>query len=284
MKVFIAWSGERSKAVAEALRDWLPNVIQAIQPWLSAADIEKGARWSSDLADELEETQVGLICLTPGNLKAPWLLFEAGALSKTQEETYVCTYLLDVGPTDLEGPLAQFQATIANEEDTRKLVQTINRVLGDEALGDERVNTAFEKFWPDLEEALASIPAAEGQPEPQRSVEDMVEEILALVRALEREMVLDRRRQERVIGEFTLPSSGSLDVDAYVRRAIPTTSTISRATSPTPISTTRVSSPTTTTTLKTVPPDEQEGMDDQAQHFSAPSSAEQSVARTPKGA
>jgi hypothetical protein len=82
MKVFISWSGERSRAVAEALREWLPNVIQTVNLWVSLADIEKGARWSTDITAQLEECSVGLICLTPENLSAPWLLFEAGALSK----------------------------------------------------------------------------------------------------------------------------------------------------------------------------------------------------------
>ncbi len=64
MKVFISWSGEQSRIVAEALRDWLPDVIQAIEPFLSSHDIPKGARWGLELAHELEGTSVGIICLT----------------------------------------------------------------------------------------------------------------------------------------------------------------------------------------------------------------------------
>jgi TIR domain len=82
MKVFISWSGVRSTAVAQTLHDWLPQVMNAVEPWMSSEDMRKGSLWRLTLAEELESTHVGVICLTPENLRAPWLLFEAGALSK----------------------------------------------------------------------------------------------------------------------------------------------------------------------------------------------------------
>src|SRR5947209_7773018 len=117
MKIFISWSGERSKVVAETLRDWLQDIIQALEPWISA-DIEKGQRWSSEIATQLEQAQVGIICLTQDNLNSRWLHFEAGALSKTPK-SYVCTFLLDIEPTDFDGPLTQFQHTRAQKEDIK---------------------------------------------------------------------------------------------------------------------------------------------------------------------
>lgn len=119
MKVFISWSGERSKAVAAALRYWLPKVIQALDPWMSADDIEKGTRWRSGIANELEQSSVGIICLTRENLASPWIHFEAGALSKQQDKTYVCTLLVGLEPTDVREPLAQFQHTRATKDDLR---------------------------------------------------------------------------------------------------------------------------------------------------------------------
>jgi len=68
MKVFISWSGETSKAVATALYDWLPEVIQNGQPWISNHDIHLG--------EQLPELKIGILCLTPDNLSAPWILFE----------------------------------------------------------------------------------------------------------------------------------------------------------------------------------------------------------------
>jgi len=159
------------------------------------------------MARELDETRVGIICLTPENLNAPWILFEAGALSKTLEETYVCPYLLDVRPADLKGPLAQFQAATAEEEDTRKVVQTINRALGDEALAEERVNKAFERWWPELEGELTDIVPVEGVPKAQRSEREILEEVLVSVRAVERQVIEGRKRQEQPTAETrTSPS------------------------------------------------------------------------------
>jgi hypothetical protein len=59
-------------------------------------DIDKGQRWGLILAEQLESTHAGVICLTPENLTAPWLLFEAGALSKLHKDSKVCTYLIEM--------------------------------------------------------------------------------------------------------------------------------------------------------------------------------------------
>jgi hypothetical protein len=182
MRIFISWSGQQSRLVAEVLRDWFPNVIQAVQPWMSAADIEKGARWSLDIAQQLDQTQVGVICLTPSNIEAPWILFESGALSKTLDKSFVCTYLFGVKPEDLKGPLVQFQATLATEKDTRKLAHTVNRAMGDSGLNENRINKAFDVWWPQLNERLASISDNEEQPVPIRSERELLTEILDLVR------------------------------------------------------------------------------------------------------
>lgn len=188
MKVFISWSGERSNAVARALRDWLPRVIQSLQPWMSASDIEKGARWGTDMAHELKDARVGIICLTPENLEAPWILFEAGALSKTLEKTFVCPYLFEVEPADISGPLVQFQTTRAVKEETRQLIQTINRALEGNAVSDNVLNVTFEKWWPDLENALKEVPPSREEEKSQRSEREILEEILELVREQKRLM------------------------------------------------------------------------------------------------
>jgi hypothetical protein len=136
MDIFISWSGPRSGAVAESLRKWLPKIVNAFRPWLSSADIDKGARWGSELAIKLETSKAGIICVTPSNVSSSWILFEAGALSKTLENTFVCTFLVGLEPADVSGPLAQFQATRATKKDVLQLVKSLNSGLRDSSLPD----------------------------------------------------------------------------------------------------------------------------------------------------
>ena len=160
MKVFLSWSGSRSEAVARALRSWLPDVLQAVEPWFSSSDIQAGARWASELELQLQESRVGIICLTPENLTAPWVLFEAGALSKSLGSAYVCPYLFGFSPSELHGPLVQFQAITATRDGTKMLLRTLNRALGENAIQEERLERVFNRWWPDLERAFETIAAA----------------------------------------------------------------------------------------------------------------------------
>src|SRR5262245_61855036 len=157
MKVFLSWSGDRSQMVARALRDWMPNVIQAVSPWLSSSDIQIGARWANELALQLEESRFGIICLTPENLAAPWLLYEAGALSKALESAFVCPYLFGFSPAEMTGPFLQFQATTATNDGTHMLVRTLNRALGNDALDEKVLDRAFEVWWPSLDSEFRRI-------------------------------------------------------------------------------------------------------------------------------
>jgi hypothetical protein len=211
MTVFISWSGSKSQAIANALRDWMPNVIQFITPWMSGEDIEKGARWSSDIATQLQNAKAGIICLTSDNLDSRWIHFEAGALSKTLENTFVCPYLFGVEPTDIKGPLVQFQTTNATKEDTCRLVHTINRSLGEHALDEYRVQAAFHQWWPLLEEKLKTINLVNPQLENKfrRTERELIEETLELVRGLERarhmdEMLKTNEKYARALADLSL--------------------------------------------------------------------------------
>lgn len=189
MKVFISWSGDRSKAIAEAFYQWLPTIVQTLKPWMSEYDIDKGTRGLSAIAQQLEETQFGIICLTPENLTTPWLIFEAGALSKSQDQSRVWTFIYQLEHTDVKGPLAQFQHTKPERNDVKKLLRAINIAQGNPLISEQQLEIAFDRGWQELEQYLQKIPNAEGT-QPERSEKDMIKELLELTRA----QILERRQ------------------------------------------------------------------------------------------
>jgi hypothetical protein len=191
MQIFISWSGDRSKAVATALRDWLPRVIQILKPWISAKDIDKGARWPAELSQKLRDTNFGLICLTPENLDAPWLLFEAGAISKAIEDSFVCPILLDLEPTNITGPLSQFQLTRLHKNDMFGLLETINRTVEGLNIPEEQLRETFDLWWPKLEASIHEIPSPSEESIPKRDLQEMTEEILETVRLISRQTAFE---------------------------------------------------------------------------------------------
>ncbi len=68
MNIFMSWSGNRSRDVANLLGSWIQCVLQAATPWMSDKDIDRGSLWFSEISDQLKDTKVGIICLTKENM------------------------------------------------------------------------------------------------------------------------------------------------------------------------------------------------------------------------
>jgi hypothetical protein len=158
VRVFISWSGARSQKLAEQFHGWLPRVIQQLDPYVSSRDIEKGARWASNLSAELARAQFGIVCLTATNLVEPWIQFEAGALSKSLEHGKVVPILFGVDELRLgANPLLQFQNTKFDQADMKKLIHSMNELLGPTALKEGILDDAFDKHWLDLKSTIGGI-------------------------------------------------------------------------------------------------------------------------------
>jgi hypothetical protein len=192
MKVFLSWSGEVSLRAAGILRDWLPSVLQSVTPYVSSEDIDKGARWSTDIAKELELSAYGIICITRDNLDAPWIHFEAGALSKTVDKGRVSPFLIHVKRSEIQGPLLQFQSTIVEKDDIARLITSINSACPEtEQLDAVRLAKVFEVWWPELKGELDKLPeppksAGKKSGDKRPDANAILEEVLTLVRNQER--------------------------------------------------------------------------------------------------
>ena len=189
MKVFLSWSGIRSHKVAVMLHDWLSLVIQALEPWVSSSDIERGSQWNNKINKELEASSQGVFCLTAENKEAPWILFEAGSLAKGQDTSRVYTPLIDIKPSEVTGPLVQFNHTQPTKSEMRLLVGNLNERLGDNRLNDAVLNRSFENAWPKFEadfkkiisETEASTPVKDS-----RGEKEIMSEVLEIVRNFDR--------------------------------------------------------------------------------------------------
>lgn len=217
MKVFISWSGEQSRQVADVLRDWLPLVIQAVKPWVSKADIQKGEAWFSAIQESLSEAKgMGIFCLTPENLTAPWLAFEAGALS-IHDKGRVATLLYNVETTSLTPPLSLFQATKSDDKaDVLGLLQSINSRL-EEPLESTLLQRSFDANWAGLVTSMKTVTKQSIENGKVRArPEEMLEEILNTVRRLERdsEGIFEKKAREITSGLnlkiYGKPTAGAL--------------------------------------------------------------------------
>lgn len=227
MKVFISWSGERSHLLAQALRDWLPLVVNAVDPWMSSEDIAAGSRWNSEVSRNLDESRVGIFCLTEDNLESPWLHFEAGAIAKDSARSHACLLLLGVSPLQVKWPLAQFQMKDASRQPIFEMLRSINTAEESPMLREDHMLRSFGKWWPDLEASIAAIPAASlTAAAATRSSEDLLGEILTLVR---RQARTPEQQAIRLIGkplhmsdtDTSAVEAAKMNVDIMLRKHRP---------------------------------------------------------------
>lgn len=214
MRVFLSWSGEQSRLVANVLRDWLPSVLQQAEPWLSAADLQAGARWTNEITDALASATAVVVCLNSSNLNAPWIYFEAGAAARIEAD--VVPVLLDMSTADLTGPLSQYQAMELDRNGVLRLVTFLN-LRAERSISEGTLSRAFEANWPSLENALRPIRAMSAPVTTTDASHEAVThafEPQGIVSELARLSSLVTALSDRLLVESTTPGpTGPEDVD-----------------------------------------------------------------------
>lgn len=185
MKVFISWSGTRSKALAVALKEWLPLILQHAKPWVSDKDISAGERWAQAIAGELESSNFGILCITPENLRSEWIMFEAGALSKSMLDAKVIPLLFGLELSDLSGPLSQFQALKVDQTGLMGVLKAINAVADVSIKADDStIDQLVPALWQILQEKLDAIQSKQVTEKHMRPQTEILEELVTQVRGL----------------------------------------------------------------------------------------------------
>lgn len=200
------WAGQ-SHEIAKSLKEFLEFVVRGPKYFISD-DIEGGRLWRLTLATQLESTSFGIACLTKDNLRSHWLHFEAGALSKAVGQANVVPYLVGPRTTDVEGPLADFQMLLGDEEGTRKLVSLLATRLED--VKSDVIEKSFRYVWPDFAKKLEQIRALSPKEavEPIRNEPALIREILDRIRNMERRMDFSQIAQPKIAADEPLRSPG----------------------------------------------------------------------------
>ena len=170
--IFICWAGERSQRLGDALHRYLPLFIPSLlgdaqsSSIFISAEIAKGSRWFTQVETALDKADAGVVCVTREALQSGWIHFEAGALARAIRKNEAAggtsggalyTYLLGVQPEELKGPLAEFQSTRFDREDTRKFCEAIVSSMGQRAPARAEWEKAFETNWPAFEQTINAI-------------------------------------------------------------------------------------------------------------------------------
>lgn len=212
MKVFISWSGSRSKALAIALKDWIPLILQYVKPWVSEKDISAGERWAQAIAGELESSNFGILCVTPENISSEWILFEAGALSKSMLDSKVIPILFGLELSDLRGPLSQFQALKVDQQGIMEAIKAINAVSENKA-SEDTINQLVPVLWHQLQDRIDNIPNPDGSGKQKRPQSEILEELVSQVRGLDarlRESDADIMERENRVAYYRMKERSDL--------------------------------------------------------------------------
>jgi hypothetical protein len=221
MRVFLAWSGRQSGAITIALRDWLPRVIEWLDPCRPEDDLRNGARWSDKAAEIRDSCLFGLVCLTRENLDDPWLLFEAGALSHSMQRGRVAAFLVGLNATEVSGPLSQFPMMRFEKEGVERLLHAMNEISETSKLDYLRLSERFEQLWPQLENAIKDIAGEVSGPRTDEqgagSARVLLDEIQDLAKAQSRALSSIEQRLQSA----PFPPAEETDEETRLRMAIP---------------------------------------------------------------
>lgn len=184
MRVFISWSGQPERLVAEALREALTEVCAGrADVFVSSQDISKGDRGLNVIEAKLKASDYGIVVLSGANQHRPWINYEGGAMARSLSNP-VSTILLDLSPSDVDGPLAPYQSTqFSDYRDMQRLFLEVAKAA-DPDIPDNTVAVLFTNAW---EKILESWQPPEGDDPAanRRSEHDMLAEVVERVRGIE---------------------------------------------------------------------------------------------------
>lgn len=168
MVIFISWSGEIAKSIAEALKSELLNIFEGdkeIEVFVSSQDITAGAEWFQEITNAIENSVLGILCLTKENTTneniADWIIFEAGALAFHLKDKKAIIPMLFNTNLPAKSPLRPFEFIKFNATQYKKLICDINDKYLNKHHQDNNArdlaNVSYSRLQPKINAALNKL-------------------------------------------------------------------------------------------------------------------------------
>lgn len=163
MELFLSWSKSKSKELALSTRNFLQGMFRnSIKIWMSSESIPYGSMFQGEINAALQRSEKCIAFITADNYKAPWIMYEVGAISKNciqgNNKNAIIPIMFDKIDKNLlyGNPLDQFQQVKFRKEEIKKLIIEINETVN-EFPDRETLVSQFELNWVHYEREINAV-------------------------------------------------------------------------------------------------------------------------------
>ncbi len=165
MQIFISWSKEKSRKIAEAMNTFLEGLFHdKITIWLSSEKIPYGAMPTYTINEALGQCDKIVACFTEDNFNASWIMYEIGVVTGrnhkdmlANKEIVFPVFFENVNKEKIKNtPIGQFQILDFGEISINKLVYQINESVKSFS-NDFTLQKQFQLNWREFKESVESI-------------------------------------------------------------------------------------------------------------------------------
>lgn len=163
-KIFISWSGDRSEEIARQLKKSLEEEIFSgtdLTCFVSTIGISSGTNWWNKIKKELKKCKLGILCITDENIKAPWIYFEAGAMTARSVPTIPILFCCNIRALDGSPIKANQGIDFEKKCQFLKMIDDINREMELLSISTQQLeviaNEAYNKLAEILEPTLGQL-------------------------------------------------------------------------------------------------------------------------------
>lgn len=156
-KIFISWSGDSSQEIAIQLKKCLEEEIFSgtdLTCFVSVVGISSGANWWNKIKKELKKCKLGILCITDENIKAPWIYFEAGAMTARSVPTIPILFCCNLKALDGSPIKANQGIEFHKKCQFLKMINDINKDMELLSISSSQLEVISNEAYNKLEEIL----------------------------------------------------------------------------------------------------------------------------------